>query len=78
MLMLHHGHMMAIILVENGNHHVTTRALHKIMTVVVGQYRALTTGRGVGKIALTGRTQNDFAFEGFYNVYCEINRFTVL
>jgi hypothetical protein len=78
MLMLHHGHMMAIILVENGNHHVTTHTPHKIMTIVVGQYRALTIGRGVGKIALTGRTLNGFAFERFYNVYCEINRFAVL
>jgi hypothetical protein len=78
MLMLQHGHVMAIILVENGNHHVTTHALHKIMTGVMGQYhRALTIRRGVGKIALIGRTLNGFAFEGFYNVYCEINRFTV-
>jgi hypothetical protein len=77
MLMLHHDHVMAIILVENGNRHVTTHTLHKVMTVVMGQYQALTIGRVVGKIALTGRTLNDFAFEGFYNIYCEISRFTV-
>jgi hypothetical protein len=62
MLMLLRGHTMAIILVESGNHRVTTNTPHKIMTVVVGQHRALTIGRGVGKTALTGGSQNDFAF----------------
>jgi len=56
MLMLHHDHMMAITLVENGNHHVTTPTPHEIMivVVVVDQLLTLTIGRGVGKIALTG------------------------
>jgi hypothetical protein len=78
MLMLHHDHMVAIILAESGNHHVTTHTLHKIMTVVMGQHQALTIRRGVGKIALIGRNLNGFAFQGFYNVYCEINRCTVM
>jgi hypothetical protein len=62
MLMLLHGHMMAIIPVESENNHVTTHTLHKITTVVVAQHRALTTGRGVGKTALTGESLYGFAF----------------
>jgi hypothetical protein len=55
MVTLHHDHVMVITLVENGNHHVTTHTPHEIMTVAMDHLQALTIGKGVGKITLTGR-----------------------